>query len=322
MITTLCLNPSFDRTVAVDSLCPGRVHRVRSTRTDPGGKGLNVAAVCRALGHEAQCLCAAGRENARELEALLRLHGREGVTLFPVTGSVRTNTKIMSLYGQPMTELNEPGPVLSGAEIAGLGERLRVLAAADGPVVLTGSLPGGCDSGLYAELIRAVGPERCALDASGDALRLGLEAAPMLAKPNIDELAEIAGGPVGGLRDTVEAAREVLRGREGALLISMGGDGALLVTRDRVWTADALPVQVRSTVGAGDAMLAAALCGLDTKDWPEALRRGTAAGAASVTTEGTGLVEAETYRRLLPWVRIREIDSAAATTGGHDGWRD
>ena len=322
MITTLCLNPSFDRTVTVDSLFPGRVHRLRGVRVDPGGKGLNVAAVCRTLGEPARCLCAAGQDNADRLEALLRCHGQAGTVTVPVPGAVRTNIKIMSLSGQPMTELNEPGPSLGAPELAEITRQLLLLAEESSLVVLTGSLPAGCPASLYADLIRAIGPEKCVLDASGDALREGLRAGPLLAKPNLDELAEIAGGPVSGLGGTLRAARTLLAGRRGALLVSMGGDGALLVTRDRVWAADALPVKVQSTVGAGDAMLAAALCGMDPADWPAALRRGIAAGAASVMTEGTGLVEAETYRRLLPWVKIREIDSAAAQTAGHDGWRD
>ncbi|MGN1021115.1 MAG: PfkB family carbohydrate kinase, partial [Aristaeellaceae bacterium] len=112
MITAVCMNPAFDRTVTVDALMPGQVNRIRQARTDMGGKGVNVAVVARRLGLEAQCVGCMGQEGAERFAAMMDAEGLPHRFL-TIPGTLRTNTKVVSLDGSGVTELNEPGAALT-----------------------------------------------------------------------------------------------------------------------------------------------------------------------------------------------------------------
>ena len=143
MITTICLNPCFDKTVNVDRLQPGQVNRIRDARVDLGGKGINVAVVAKRLGLDVQCLGIMGENGAAELTALM---DREGLMhqFMTVPGHVRTNMKVYSLDGQGVTELNEPGTPLDEGILQQFKELAAQQTADSDMVVLTGSLPPGC----------------------------------------------------------------------------------------------------------------------------------------------------------------------------------
>ncbi len=306
MIATICMNPSFDRTVTVDSLTIGGTNRVRSARTDVGGKGVNVARVLTRLGLDALCLGLVGRENG---DAFLKLLEEERIRsrFLRMPGSVRTNTKVVSLSGLPVTELNEPGPAAPQEDVAAFMALAARETAGAAWCVLTGSLPGGCGAACYRDLMRCMPRVRCMLDVSGEALLMGLEAHPFLVKPNQDELRQTLGRPMESHQAITEGARELIRRGAGNVLVSMGGEGAMLVTPERVLYAPSVPVEVHSTVGAGDAMVGGLLYGLQkTGSLEEALRYGVAAGTASVMTEGTQLIRPGDFEALLPRVQIQE----------------
>lgn len=307
MIATFCMNPCFDRTVTVDCLTVGGTNRVRSVRMDVGGKGVNVARVLSRLGMDALCLGTAGRENAA---SFLHLLEREQVRhcFMEVAGSVRTNTKVVSLSEEKVTEINEPGPVMTPQEQEAF-VHLALPAAQEATwCVLTGSLPGGCNAALYSEWVRRLGGQRCILDAAGDALLLALPEHPFLVKPNRDELCQTLGRALTSRDALAEGARELVSRGARHVLVSLGGDGALLVDERRVLFAPPLPVRACSTVGAGDAMVAGLLYGLQKYGRLEAaLCCGTAAGAASVMTEGTQLVRPEDFEALRPQAVVQEV---------------
>ncbi len=306
MITAICLNPSFDKTVEVDALATGAVNRVRSMRTDPGGKGANVATVLTRLGAQARCLGLAGEAGAAHYEAMLTragvLHG-----FLHMPGEIRTNLKVISLDSGDCTEINEPGPCVSGKLLMDLLRLVRDNCGRDDFLVLTGSLPPGCPDDTYARLVRVL-PVPCVVDASGETLRTSLQAKPFLVKPNRAELCSAVGKDLTTLRDVEAAARELMKAGAANVLVSLGTDGALLVTADKAWHAPGIRVKVSSTVGAGDAMTAGFVAGyVETGDYREAFRRGVAAGTASVMTDGTQLIRREDYDALLPQVSIREV---------------
>ena len=305
MITALCLNPSFDRTVEVDRMTVGGTNRIRSARLDAGGKGINVLRVCERLGGEARCVMLGGEENLPAFTALLDREGLgERLLRRPVPGAIRTNTKIVSLDGAPVTELNEAGPAADEAALLDIARLLRERTGPGDWTVCTGSLPPGCPAGTYAALMREL-PGRCILDVGGRELMLGLAARPYLIKPNIDELRSAVGRELTGMDETVAAARELMALGAGNVLVSMGGDGALLVTPEGAWTAPAIPVKVSSTVGAGDAMVGGLLTRLSRGEaLTEAFRYAVACGTASVMTEGTQLVRPEDVEALLPRVTV------------------
>lgn len=307
MITGVCLNPSFDKTVEVDTLTLGEVNRIRSVRVDMGGKGVNVAVVARRLGLDALCIGCMGEQGARQFTGLLDAEGLPHRFL-TVPGAVRTNLKVVSRDGKGVTELNEPGAPLSPQAIKDFFALAKEEAARSDYMVLTGSLPPGCPENTYGELIRAMENTRCILDAGGAALRLGAEAGPFLMKPNLAELEQALGAPLRTLRSIRDAALIFLRKGASHVVVSMGAMGAMYVSDARTLYAPALRVEARSTVGAGDAMVGGMLLGLQQDgDMAHAFRCGIAAGAASVMTEGTQLIRPEDFERLVSQVKVQEV---------------
>ncbi len=273
MILTVTLNPSLDRTIEVESLVPGAVNRALRTRLDPGGKGVNVTRALLANGHASRAVVPLGGPDGAELAVLLEAEEVD-VTAVPVAGSTRSNVTVAEADGT-VTKLNEPGASLSEAELVTiLGHVLEHSSAGDW-VVLCGSLPPGVDDGEYAamtKLLQSSG-RRVAVDTSGPALHHAVAVGPDLVKPNREELAEVVGRELGSVAEVLEAAHE-LRGRGvGHVLVSLGGDGAVLVggegaddgghgASDLVGTSTV--ENPRSTVGAGDAFLAGYLSAIES----------------------------------------------------------
>jgi 1-phosphofructokinase len=186
-----------------------------------------------------------------------------------------------------VTKLNEVGPILSADEVSALERAVLDLAPRADWVVGSGSLPRGVPDGFYADLVRdarAAGV-RVAIDTSGPAMATALEAGPDLIKPNHEELAEVVGRPLPTLGDVIKAARDLCDGGVGAVLVSLGGAGAVLVEGGRVHHGISPVDRVVSTVGAGDATLAGFLAGGGTG--PKALIWALAYGAAAVSLPGS-----------------------------------
>jgi 1-phosphofructokinase len=256
VIVTLTANPSVDRTIEVAGLRRGGVLRALSARVDAGGKGINVARALAANGHRAVAVLPSGGAEGDQLVGLLARSGLHFVAV-PVRGAVRANVTVVEPDGTT-TKLNEPGPLLDPTEVAALAG--ATLAAAGGArwAVLCGSLPPGAPVRFYADLVgqlHAVGV-RVAVDTSGPAFRAALAAGPDLVKPNREELAEAAGRPVDTLGDVARAGSWLCSAGAGAVLASLGPDGAMLVTPAGCWLATGPVREPRSTVGAGDALLA------------------------------------------------------------------
>lgn len=307
VLTTICLNPALDRTVTVDALMPGQVNRIRSSRTDVGGKGVNVALVCCRLGLAVQVLGCAGTEGADRVRAALTAEGAAHAFL-PVDGAVRINMKVAALDGSPVTELNEPGPTLTAQNRADFFALAADRARGSDYAVLTGSLPPGCPPDTYRRLIEAISPVPCILDVGGAALREGVKAKPFLIKPNHHELAETLGRELHTLEDIRSAALTLVAAGARHVVVSLGGDGAFYLGEDGCLHAPAIPVGVHSTVGAGDAMVGGILYGLTAHgSMREGFRAGVAAGTASVMTEGTQLIRPQDFTRLLAQVQIQEL---------------
>lgn len=307
VITALCMNPSFDRTVEVDSLRMGEVNRIRSARTDMGGKGLNVAVVARRLGLQSQCIGVMGEDGADRLSAMM---DHEGVQhdFLRIPGSVRTNTKIVSGDGKGVTELNESGSAISPENLQAFFSLAAGHAGKSRYCVLTGSLPPGCPPGTYRDLMKAMGGAKCILDAEGKEMLLGAEAHPFLIKPNLSELQATLGLELRTLRSIRDAALIFLSKGVQHVVVSMGSMGAMYVSREHTLFAPALRVEARSTVGAGDAMIGGLLKGLEVEgDMVHAFRYGVAAGAASVMTEGTQLIVPDVFSSLLGQVKVQEV---------------
>jgi 1-phosphofructokinase/6-phosphofructokinase 2 len=294
MIVTLTPNPSIDRAVLIDALRRGEVHRARSSRIDPGGKGVNVSRALAAQGGSTLAVLPSGGPEGHLLEELLDAAGVHHHPV-PVRGSVRMNISVLEPDGTT-TKLNEPGPDLSAAEVeALLTTTLDRAAGADGSsgadwVVGCGSLPPGAPSDLYAVLVRRVRERggHVAIDSSGPPFAAAVAARPHLVKPNHEELAELVEHDLPTLGHVRDAARELVAAGIDVVAVSLGGDGALLVTADECVHARATITAPLSTVGAGDCMLAGLLHGLSSGRGPaDALALGVTWGAAAVTLPGS-----------------------------------
>ncbi|MBK6884992.1 MAG: 1-phosphofructokinase [Tetrasphaera sp.] len=288
MIVTLTPNPSIDRTIAVDTLDRGEVHRATSSRVDPGGKGVNVARALSAQGGSALAILPVGGPEGRLMEALLDSAGVP-TRLVPVAGTLRMNVAVVEPDGTT-TKLNEPGPSLSAGEIEGLLAATTDAAASAAWVVGCGSLPPQAPTHLYAALVASVRPlgARVAIDSSGAPLAAAVAARPHLIKPNHEELAELVGHPLATLGDVRDAARDLISSGIEMVAVSLGKDGALLVTADDLLHGSAQITTRLSTVGAGDCMLAGLLHALAAGAPPErALATAVTWGSAAVTLPGS-----------------------------------
>ena len=307
MITSICMNPSFDKTVEVDTLTVGEVNRIRTSRQDVGGKGINVAVVASRLGLKVRCVGCVGRDGADLVSSALE---KENIAheFVKVNGAVRTNMKIVTNDGKGVTELNEPGSRIFDRELEEVFALVERCARDSEYLVLTGSLPPGCQASTYRDLMRAAGDVPCILDVGGEALNLAVEAKPFLIKPNLQELQDSVGMELRTMRAIRDAATAYLNKGVQHVVVSMGSIGALYVGKDTSVFAPALKVQVKSTVGAGDAMIGGILKGLEReKNFARAFRYGVAAGAASVMTEGTQLIVPADFLYLLDQVRVQEV---------------
>lgn len=271
MIVTLTLNPSLDRTLEVDRLRRGGVNRAEAVRIDPGGKGVNVTRALRAFGVDSRAVLPYGGPDGQELVRMLA-SADVPVVQVPVTGWTRSNVTIVEPGGRS-TKINAPGDPLTEEELAavaetmlnGCGPQELGIDGVDGAcqaeaswAVLCGSLPPGVPDGVYATLTSLFTARgiRVAVDTSGPALAAAVTAGPDLVKPNREELAAAVGEPLSDIRDVVAAAGRLRERGAKAVLASLGRDGAVLVDDDGVVLCTADPIEPRSTVGAGDALLA------------------------------------------------------------------
>ncbi|GAB49443.1 1-phosphofructokinase [Mobilicoccus pelagius] len=292
MIVTVTSNPSVDRTITVGRLRHGEVNRADDARTDPGGKGINVSRAVAAHGGDTLAVLPVGGAHGRMMTDLLTGTGVP-VRAVPISEGIRANVAIVEPDGTT-TKVNEPGPHLTTDEVTAFLDAVRatVEATPGAWVVGCGSLPGGVAEDFYAHLVR-LGHEvgaRVAIDTSGTPLPSAIPAGPDLVKPNRVELGELVGADLDTLGDVADAARDLVAGGVGRVLVSLGRDGALLVTDDRAVRAVATVDRPASTVGAGDCALAGFLLALDRGSDPvQALEQAVAFGAAAVALPGTGV---------------------------------
>ena len=309
MIYTVTLNPALDKTVEIPGMALDTVNRITAMRTDPGGKGINVSKVIAKLGGTSVALALLGGGTGRAIADALEEMGLRCELQF-VEGETRTNLKVVDPVNHTNTDLNEPGISVTPAVLDGLLDRLIGLLQPGDLVVLSGSLPKGAPGDTYYTWVARCkeAGAKVFLDDDGALLAEGLRAAPDLVKPNQDELSRLVGHPL----ETVEA----LAGAAGALLadgvqkvvVSMGGKGALYVTRDTVLYAEGLKVPVGSTVGAGDSVVAAlAVAETQGLSLEDTVRLSTATGAANVMCSGSQAAERSVIEELMPQVVFHRL---------------
>jgi tagatose 6-phosphate kinase len=306
VILTVTVNTALDVTYRVPALLPHTTHRVTEVAERPGGKGLNVARVLAALGHEVTVTGFAGGPTGRVVRDLLT-----GVTdaLVPCAAPTRRTVAVVDERTGDATQFNEPGPVVTPAEWSAFQEAYERLVAGADAVALCGSLPPGVPVGAYAGLVRTA---RAAgvpvlLDTGGEALRRAVAARPDLIKPNAEELAELTGSHE-PLRATQDARRRGAR----SVVASLGPQGLVAATPEGRWRATP-PARLRGNpTGAGDAVSAGLLSGLvEGLTWPRTLARAVALSAATVLSPTAGDFDRAAYEDLVGRVAVTGEVTAA-----------
>ncbi|MEU9898841.1 1-phosphofructokinase family hexose kinase [Streptomyces phaeochromogenes] len=302
MILTVTLNTALDITYRVRGLRPHTSHRVTEVIERPGGKGLNVARVLAALGHEVTVTGFVGGATGRAVQEQLTHTAGVVDALVPVAGATRRTIAVADTATGDTTQLNEPGPAISPAEWSAFQEAYEVLLRSASAVALCGSLPPGVPVGAYAQLVRTARALAVPvlLDTSGEPLRRGIAARPDIVKPNADELAELTGS-----HDPSQATRDARRRGAHSVVASLGAEGLLARTPDGDWHAAPPRAVHGNPTGAGDSVVAGLLSGLvERLPWPERLARAVALSAASVLAPVAGEFDRSAYEELLDLVTV------------------
>lgn len=285
MIYTVTLNPAVDYTLRVDEFIAGNLHRPTDTILSFGGKGVNVSRVLTTLGVPNRALGFVAGDVGEMLESGLRHLGVDTDFVHLLAGNTRINVKIAA---DAETELNAVGPTMDAAAFEQLAAQVAALMDGD-TLCLCGSVLPGCGADTYARLLACVEGKRVrtVVDATGDALLCALAYHPYLIKPNRDEIAALVGRKLSDDEGVLAAARELQERGARNVLVSLGGDGALLLTEDgAVHRRTAYRGEVRGTVGAGDSTVAGYLAAVERgADANEALRFAMAAGSATAFSE-------------------------------------
>lgn len=285
MIFTVTFNPSLDYIVRVDEMRLGTINRTNYERLLPGGKGINVSIVLGNLGHPSRALGFSAGVTGVALEKLLADTGVDADLVHVKAGFTRINAKVKAVEE---TEINGQGPRIAPEDVDALFSKLDVLGQ-DDTLVISGSVPNTLPSDMYEQVMERLAGRgvRIVVDAERDLLTRVLPYRPFLVKPNNHELGDIFGVTLKTRDEVVPYARRMQEMGAQNVLVSMAGEGGVLVAADgQVYQSPAAKGTVVNSVGAGDSCVAGFLAGLmETGSYQTAFRMGLAAGSASAFSD-------------------------------------
>ena len=306
MIVTVTLNPALDRTYFIKDFAWNRTIRASQAVPGMGGKATDASWILGELGYANLALGFAAGDTGRLMEKMLRQRGCKTDFVW-VEGETRTNIVIISDEGKGQSTLTEPGLQIDTRELDKLKDKFSAALKSASCVLIGGTIPPGLDVSIYTELVTQARQAGLPVifDASGPGLKAGMQGRPTVAKPNIDEIAELYGQSVTNIEEAYKAGRELQDKYGAALVITLGKEGALAVLPGRAYRIPVLAIPVVSTAGAGDAVsagLAAALS--EGKPLEEGLRLGFAAAAAVCLTPATADCRRADVERFLPQIEL------------------
>jgi 6-phosphofructokinase 2 len=314
-IVTLTINPAVDIFVNVGRVEPTRKLRCSAPKRDPGGGGINVARTAHRLGCSVTAIYPTGGALGKLLHRLVE---REGIESLVTPSHVETRENFTA-YEETTGEQYRfvlPGSALHRAEWEAVLDTLATMSGKPKFVVASGSVPPGVPEDFFARVARQAKQlgAQCVVDTSGAALKMALAEGVALIKPNLVELADLVGAPLNTNNARLAACRQLaIEGRAEVVALTLGEQGALLVTADKAFRAQPMAIEPVSTVGAGDSFLGGLVAALASgHPLHEAFRVAVAAGSAAVLSPGTELCSNENMQRLLPNVKINEVTRATA----------
>ncbi|MBH1940231.1 1-phosphofructokinase [Mobilitalea sibirica] len=311
MIITVTMNPAIDKTVDLEQLERGGLNRLKNVIVDAGGKGINVSKTIKELGGDTIATGFIGGSGGILIKKALSEQEIQA-DFIEITNEIRTNMKVVERDGY-VTELNEPGPLVTQDELNQLTEKLLGYANEDSLFILAGSVPNGIRKDIYKDLTLMLKEKKAKvfIDADGELFIHSLEAGPTIIKPNRFELERYFHKDYRVDEDElIVMGQQLLQKGIRTVAISLGQMGALFLNDNQVYKCPGLKVEAHSTVGAGDAMVAALAYGLDQGlELTECMKLGMAASAGAVTTHGTKPPKKSLVEELLGQVKVVRIDA-------------
>ncbi|MDR7076899.1 1-phosphofructokinase [Neobacillus niacini] len=302
MIYTVTLNPSLDYIVEVDQVTLGELNRTKNETKFPGGKGINVSQVLKRLDVDSRALGFLGGFTGEYIEEFLKSLEIE-TDFVKVTEDTRINVKLKS---EKETEINAKGPNITVENFESLKRKIRELTSED-ILVLAGSIPSTMPENTYEELVKLCNENgtKFVVDAEGELLKKVLPLKPFLIKPNHHELGDLFNTVITSKQEAISYGRELINQGAQNVIVSLAEKGAVLINKDQNFTATVPKGEVKSSVGAGDSMVAGFLATYaKTKSIEEAFRFSVAAGSA--TAFSIGLCTREKMEGLLPQVKVEK----------------
>lgn len=290
MIKTVTLNPAVDKTVEINGFKVGEVNRISSIRLDAGGKGINVAKTIKTLGGSSIATGFLAGRNGDYIKDCLNQMQVFHDFIF-VKGETRANLKVVDRCCKINTDINEPGLIeVTVEDLSRLEHKIFSDMNKGDILVLSGSVPSDVPVNIYRKWTERANESgvRVLLDADREHLEEGIKAKPYLVKPNIAELEILLNRKLKDMNEIVSAGRSLLDMGINTVAISLGASGAVFLHGEHAIYAKGLKVEVKSTVGAGDAMVAALAFAIDRGDsFEKTVALSVAAGTAAVASEGT-----------------------------------
>lgn len=303
-ITTVTVNPALDKSTHLRGLVPEQKIRCDAPRYDAGGGGINVSKAIARLNGESLALFTAGGPTGEMIKELLL---KEGIKVDPITVQNWTRESFVAVDDNTNSQyrFGFPGAALSEAEKEMALEKVK--AVSTDFLVLSGSLNEGLPTDFYKQIaeIAIKSNTKVIVDTSGESLQKVLETNVYLIKPNVGELAKLVGVDRLEMEEVNDAAKKIIaQGSAEIIVVSLGPQGAALITKDSYDYVPAPNVAKKSTVGAGDSMVGGMVWALSqNKSLPEVLRWGVACGSAATMNEGTQLFKIEDANRLFEWLK-------------------
>lgn len=315
MILSVTLNPCVDLTLFVDTLKPFDTNRITRKEVDAGGKGINLSRVAVELGAKSLATGFIGGPVGDQVLAVMRDQGVVDA-MVRTRAETRMNFSVEDGTENPPTTFNAKGGPFDDAEWKALISKVEKHATEAKWVAIGGSLPAGVPADAYKTLVEVSKSQgaKVLLDADGEPLKSGLTAAPDMIKPNLPEASRLLGRTLSNRDEAVSGVREIWQmlkeaGSESPIaLLSMGSKGALAFDGEMVLFAEPIEIQEKSTIGSGDSLLGGLLSALVSgENLTEALRRGSAAGAATAMTDGTQIARKSEVDRLIKLAKVHQI---------------
>lgn len=309
MILTVTLNAAIDKRYVVEDFQVGEVNRVLECTYTPGGKGLNVSKPASIAGAKVVATGFVGGHAGHYIEDELKPFGIESA-FYHMKEESRSCINIWDTVQKKQTEFLEPGFTVTEEDFDGFVKKFQTLVADADVVAMSGSVPKGLDGTAYQRLVSIVkeAGKKVILDTSGKLLTAGIQAKPTMIKPNIDEIRMLTGSRCDDLDEIIEAAKQIHENGVEIVAVSLGGDGAIVVSGEGTYRAIVPKIDAVNTVGCGDSMIAGFALGLsEGLSICDALKKASAISAAAALREETGFFVKEDMEEIFPQVKIEKI---------------